>query len=111
MTHDSSDTGTIVHLLECSESMIPDFHNERWICICDRLRACEHRVRLHAALSWEQGFEEGRTAGLDAAREAVARQCGHTKSVSTNYECDHDRAIAAINDLQDALQDDLSRYE
>lgn len=41
------------------------------ICICNRLRACEQRVRLHAALSWEQGFEEGRTAGLDAARDAV----------------------------------------
>ena len=81
------------------------------ICICNRLRACEQRVRLHAALSWEEGFQEGRSSAFDAAREAVARQCGHTKSVSTNYECDHDRAIAAINDLQDALQDDLSRYE
>lgn len=40
------------HLPECSNSMIPDFHNERWICICDQLRACEQRV-------------------LNAAREAV----------------------------------------
>ena len=56
-------------------------------------------------------FAEVRRDALDAARKAVARQCGHTKSVSTNYECDHDRAIAAINALQDALQDDLSRYE
>ena len=41
------------HLPECHTSMIPDFHNERWICICAALRACEERV-------------------LDAAREAVA---------------------------------------
>ena len=43
------------------------------ICICNRLRACEHRVRLHGALSWEEGFQEGRSSAFDAAREALDR--------------------------------------
>ena len=92
------------HLPECPTAWMRD-------CICTELRLCEQRIREEwyeaQSEAWEQGFHHA----LDAAREAVARQCGHTKSVSTNYECDHDRAIAAINDLQDALQDDLSRYE
>ena len=60
------------HLPECSNSMIPDFHNERWICICAALRACEQRVREEwyevQSETWEQGYKYA----LDAAREAVA---------------------------------------
>jgi hypothetical protein len=41
------------HLPECQDALIPDWENERWICICKYLRACEQRV-------------------LDAAREAIA---------------------------------------
>ena len=67
--------------------MIPDFHNERWICICDQLRACEQRVNSSnltmwdrtqeqaqqmvtsgLGIAWKDGFKEG----INAAREAVA---------------------------------------
>ena len=67
------------------------------LCCCDALRACEHRVRLHAALSWEQGFEEGRTAGLDAAREAVRHALG---PMDTDDPGQRDAALAAIDDLR-----------
>ena len=67
------------HLPECHTSMIPDFHNERWICICDQLRACEQRVRLEdddysyvAAQAEAYGRRRGWNEALDAAREAVA---------------------------------------
>ena len=30
------------HLPEC---LVPDFHNARWVCICNQLRACEKRAR------------------------------------------------------------------
>lgn len=33
------------HLPECVDAMIPDFHNERWVCICAALSSCEERVR------------------------------------------------------------------
>lgn len=72
------------HLPEC---LVPDFKNERWICICNQLRACEQRVNSSnltlwnrtqeqsqhmitsgLGIAWKDGFKEG----LDAAREAVA---------------------------------------
>ena len=89
------------HLPECGMNDVTpvvDYHLGVYCC-CDRLRACEQRVRLHAALSWEQGFEEGRTAGLDAAREAVTRTCHHTKYDGCR-PCSHDTAAAAIDALR-----------
>lgn len=82
-----------------------------YVRYADHAEALAEAERDWATLAGSDQYAAGYAAALDAAREAVARQCGHTKSVSTNYECDHDRAIAAINALQDALQDDLSRYE
>ena len=53
----------------------------------------------------ERAMEIAYSAGLDdglvMAQKAVARQCGHTKSVSSNYLCDHDRALAAIDALKE----------
>lgn len=64
------------HLPECHTSMIPDFHNERWICICAALRACEQRVEEAMDRAWTQtvalAVAHTRTTTLDAAREAVA---------------------------------------
>ena len=83
------------HLPECADAMIPDFHNERWVCICAALRACEQRVNGHR-LSYENGVEvgynKGYVAGLDAAREAVER-------VSTLFE-PLGPALAAIDALR-----------
>ena len=77
------------HLPECHTAMIPDFHNERWICICAPLRACEQRVNSSnltmwdrtqeqaqqmvtsgLGIAWKDGFKEG----INVAREAVAEQ-------------------------------------
>lgn len=77
------------HLPECHTAMIPDFHNERWICICHQLRACEQRVNSSnltmwdrtqeqaqqmvtsgLGIAWKDGFKEG----INVAREAVAEQ-------------------------------------
>ena len=62
------------HLPECRDAMIPDFHNERWICICAALRACEQRVRLEdddyayvAAQAEADGRRRGWSEALDAA--------------------------------------------
>lgn len=83
-------------------------------CICGRLRACEQRVRMEdddyayvAAQAEADGRWRGWTEALDAAREAVAR-LQHKPGASIANAVS---AIAAINAPQDALQDDLSRYE
>lgn len=62
------------HLPECYWPELP----ERAICICDRLRACEQRVREDMALQYlvsdrEQQEQEERAfaAGVQAAVEAV----------------------------------------
>lgn len=65
------------HLPECASAMIPDFHNERWVCICDALRACEQRA-LDAAREAIRNREDGEyfpwvqveiaTAAIDALR-------------------------------------------
>ena len=99
------------HLPECHTSMIPDFHNERWICICDQLRACEQRVNSSnltmwdrtqeqaqqmvtsgLGIAWKDGFKEG----INAAREAVA-----TISVRKDTSWDmRVQALAAIDLLR-----------
>lgn len=68
------------HLPECHTSMIPDFHNERWICICAPLRACEQRI-------------------LDAVREAI-------REIPTDDFCcmcpeDEGLTLAAIDALRE----------
>lgn len=46
-------------------------HCQRW-CVCDRLRACEQRVRdKHSQPDAYRGWVKGYAAGLDAARKAV----------------------------------------
>lgn len=66
-----------------------------------------HSVRLDdddyayaVGIAEADGRWRGWHEALDAARDAVAGQCGHTKSVSNIYECDHDRALAAIDALR-----------
>lgn len=60
------------HLPECRTSMIPDFHNERWICICAPLRACERRIREDDKNTFlRAAYDTGRRDALDAARKAV----------------------------------------
>ncbi len=59
------------HLPECADAMIPDFHNERWVCICPALRACEKRVRVNERDWRDQSFGLGYAAGVQAARDAV----------------------------------------
>ena len=116
MTHDSSDIGTIVHLPECPAPLcdwgLPDgecmgYEDCHHLCCCGALRACEQRIKQSiTGLSWySKARWTGYYEGIAAAREAVARQCGHTKSVSTDYLCDHDRAVDAI----DALRNESSR--
>ena len=65
------------HLPECPIGQHPTRFDS---CICDRLRACEARVRqrerrlhrLDQDVQAGASYTEGRTAGLDAATEAVA---------------------------------------
>lgn len=55
------------HLPECGVTQYP-------ICICDRLRACERRVREDDKNTFlRAAYETGREDGLDAAWEAVAK--------------------------------------
>lgn len=62
------------HLPECHTSMIPDFHNERWICICDQLRACQQRMALQYLITdreQQEAEERAYAAGLESARQVV----------------------------------------
>jgi len=61
------------HLPECHTSMIPDFHNERWICICAALRACEQRVLKDLVPNLHLAEMQGYNRALTAAQEAVAK--------------------------------------
>ena len=93
------DDGERRHLPECSKSIIPDFYNERWVCICAPLRACEQRVRMEdddyayvAAQAEADGRRRGWVEALDAAREAVA--------ALPEYQM-RDTCIAAIEQLRE----------
>ena len=58
----------MTHLPECALSDNTDWTS--WTvdcCICDRLRACESRIRS----GYADTYTEGIAAGLDAAREAI----------------------------------------
>ena len=69
----SRDVTAADHLPECGVTRYP-------ICICDRLRACEQRVRDERNIAWskewdkawDDGMEVGTVSALDAAREALA---------------------------------------
>lgn len=71
------------HLPECVDAMIPDFHNERWVCICAALRSCEERV-------------------LNAAREAVEEMDLHGCHPYRFPDCNclGPQVIAAIDALR-----------
>ena len=102
------------HLPECHTAMIPDFHNERWICICAALRACEQRVNSSnltmwdrtqeqaqqmvtsgLGIAWKDGFKEG----INAAREAVAGIQDGPKNQP--YWIDREAALTAIDALRE----------
>ena len=85
------------HLPECSNSMIPDFHNERWICICAALRACEQRVLdLNPVALGVLIAQRARERALDAAEEAVRAALGADER---NLHAEL-TALAAIDDLR-----------
>lgn len=75
------------HLPECPTEVVYDITSSPLVmtiyddlhCICDRLRACEQRVRRderkHQLSVWHDGYGEGYSAALDAAREAVEAAC------------------------------------
>ena len=99
------------HLPEC-------WHNPEtraaYVCICDRLRACEQRVRAeqqtdldHVSYVLGQTNERQRSvlliadayaAGVQAAREAVAAVTSQSESWSVSWVWKHD-ALAAIDAL------------
>ena len=96
------------HLPECVDAMIPDFHNERWICICAPLRACEQRVQeedqrsliKYGVQMFMHGKQYGRPMGyaaaLDAAREAVLALFPQWR-----YPDEHAALVAAIDALKE----------
>lgn len=104
---EKSNTTRNDHLPECPVPNAPGMGGTFVNCICNRLRACEERVRLHAQLDREADWREGRAAGLDAARDAVegTRPPDHDypdpdRKCDCPYCCDVDRALAAIDALR-----------
>jgi len=56
------------HLPEC-----PCFLSVREnVCLCDRLRKCEDRVRGHAMVNYEHGCRDGYAAALDQLVELLS---------------------------------------
>ena len=90
------------HLPEC---IVPDFDNERWICICNHLRACEERV-FEAAYQAGKSYGltvNGYTRGLNAAREAVEAMDLHgcTNRWLLNCNCVGPKVISALDALKE----------
>lgn len=83
------------HLPECCESMIPDFHNERWICICAPLRACEQRV--HDEWVRDYGGHRAFALGVQAAREAVDRLASDMANWNSAETADATTAFADLS--------------
>ena len=85
------------HLPECYWPELP----ERAVCICDRLRACEQRVRLQVELThereWIEARDGGYAAGLDAAEAAVA---GMVIETVGNSAATVEQAITVIHALK-----------
>ena len=107
------------HLPECHTSMIPDFHNERWICICDQLRACEQRVNssnltmwnrtqeqaqhiINAGIgiAWKDGFKDGLEAAREAVDSMVIDTVGNSAAEHLRNKAVVSQAIAAIDALR-----------
>lgn len=121
MTHDSSDIGTIVHLPECplASDCKHDYYDEPPIqcancgeeCFCDQLRACEQRIKQSiTGLSWySKARWTGYYEGIDAAREAVAKEAEHGPLYFVRNSGDAQRgwdamsrhALAAIDALRE----------
>ena len=98
------------HLPECQPTMCrccdPDCESCE-TCICDRLRACEQRVRsaeLAEAKALLASRDEAWFAAVEAARDAVAAipHWDEDSGESLFRACDKDDALAAI----DALKED-----
>ena len=77
-------------------------------CICDRLRACEQRVRMEdddyayvSAQAEADGRRRGWVEALDAAREAVAASSGHYDLCICDECYGTDAALAAIDALRE----------
>ncbi len=91
------------HLPECHTSMIPDFYNERWICICSHLRACEQRVYQEQIVGRQHdmvlGYRRGRADALREAREAASTQ--RSKFKARDWDDAIDAALAAIDTLME----------
>jgi hypothetical protein len=92
------------HLPECEPDLqLPD--GSFIACICDRLRACEARVRGDWEMSNGPAFEfsRGYVKGLDAARDAVAAVDPDAPGGNMDYGINvQRRALAAIDALRDA---------
>ena len=82
------------HLRECFYYMDDFGDGER--CICDRLRACEQRVRdEHSEVDAYRGWVKGYVAGVSAAYEAVLNA-----GLCAPHRCQSD-ALAAIDALRE----------
>ena len=77
MNQNRTENGT--HLPECVLLAVRMEYDDAF-CICPELRVADQRV-------------------LDAARDAAARTCGHTKHAHS-LPCAHDDALAAIDALR-----------
>lgn len=65
-------------------------------CICDRLRACEQRIREDDKNTFlRAAYDTGREDGVNAARDAVAAEFPLPR-----YQSEHDAALAAIDALR-----------
>lgn len=89
----------MTHLPEC-----PDQHSSHdGTCICDRLRACEARVREESGFGccdalWNKGY----AAALEAARDAVAALIVQPRWGTVNHGLViKDDALAAIDALRE----------
>ena len=72
----------MTHLPGCFLGEPWDATRNPFLCICDRLRACEDRGRAEQqvvsnAVGYKLGYAKGRAAALDAARDAVRDECFH----------------------------------
>ena len=120
----SSDTGTIVHLPECTNDLRWMLNPGEWVneetdeaeCVlCCMLRACEERVRdeerggAPVAAIELAGYSRGYAAALDAARKAVAalpkmnlsRGVIATEVRNPLYVVNRDQALTAIDALRE----------
>ena len=106
------------HLPECPSFLCRTPAFECCACHCSALRACEARVlgdheeynrgydaalRAYQPISVTEAYDNGYTAALDAARDAVAA-LGHVVDCMWSHEedlpCPHEEALAAIDALR-----------